>query len=237
MISDASVAARGCDAWREGRFEGVDAVPALPFASCYVYSPSGGGAAAARSRRLCALLKSADAQILVRCAARVRGEADARPPLAELLGAASLLVPVPGSAPPARAMPWAAAGLADALFRAGLGGGVWRGLERVRGVRKSATAPPGARPTVAEHYASLVVAAGCAPRALACEDIVLIDDIVTKGRTLLGAAWRLHEAMPRARIRAFALLRTMGFASGIGRLLEPCLGEIRLRGGDARRRP
>jgi adenine/guanine phosphoribosyltransferase-like PRPP-binding protein len=66
---------------------------------------------------------------------------------------------------------------------------------------------------------------------------VLIDDVVTKGRTLLAAATRVREALPGAEIRAFALLRTMGFIQGIDRLLDPCVGEIRWRAGDAHRNP
>jgi orotate phosphoribosyltransferase len=65
---------------------------------------------------------------------------------------------------------------------------------------------------------------------------VLIDDVITRGRTLLAAAARVREALPGAKIRAFALLRTMGF-SGIKNLLEPCRGEIRWMDGDAKRDP
>ena len=67
--------------------------------------------------------------------------------------------------------------------------------------------------------------------------VVLVDDVVTKGRTLLAAAARLHEAFPTIDIRAFALLRTMGLGQRVDRLLDPCVGEIRWRAGDAHRNP
>ena len=67
--------------------------------------------------------------------------------------------------------------------------------------------------------------------------MVLIDDVITKGRTLLAAAARLREAFPETEIRAFALLRTMGFIPGVQRLLDPCTGEIRWNAGDAHRNP
>jgi len=67
--------------------------------------------------------------------------------------------------------------------------------------------------------------------------VVLIDDVITKGRTLLAAAARVHEAFPDAQVRAFAMLRTMGLSSGVQQLLDPCQGEIRWKGGDAYRRP
>jgi hypothetical protein len=59
----------------------------------------------------------------------------------------------------------------------------------------------------------------------------------TKGRTLLAAASRVHEAFPYSQVRAFALLRTMGMCSGVQHLLDPCQGEIRWSSGDAHRSP
>jgi hypothetical protein len=59
----------------------------------------------------------------------------------------------------------------------------------------------------------------------------------TKGRTLLAAASCVHDAFPCAQIRAFALVRTMGFVPGVQQLLDPCKGEIRWRAGDAYRSP
>jgi hypothetical protein len=66
---------------------------------------------------------------------------------------------------------------------------------------------------------------------------VLIDDVITKGRTILAVAARLHEALPDADIRAFALVRTMGFLPNVEHFLEPCKGFITWAGGDARRDP
>jgi phosphoribosylpyrophosphate synthetase len=66
---------------------------------------------------------------------------------------------------------------------------------------------------------------------------MLIDDVVTRGRTLLAAATRLQEAFPAVEIRAFALLRTMGLVPNVRQLLDPCIGEIRWKAGDAHRRP
>jgi phosphoribosylpyrophosphate synthetase len=65
--------------------------------------------------------------------------------------------------------------------------------------------------------------------------VVLMDDIITRGRTLLAAAARVREALPDTQIRAFALLRTMGLISDLSQLLEPCRGEIRWMRGDAHR--
>jgi pyrimidine operon attenuation protein/uracil phosphoribosyltransferase len=72
---------------------------------------------------------------------------------------------------------------------------------------------------------------------IAPERIVLVDDVITKGRTILAAAARLHDAFPNADIRAFALVRTMGFLPDVVHLTEPCQGFVRWAGGDARRDP
>jgi hypothetical protein len=205
----------------------------ITFASCYVYSPAGTGAVCERSRLLRALLKAGDAGFMRRYALRVHQQAEDSPPLAGYFAATDVLIPVPGSSPRAAGSSWAAEHLAVALVNEGLGALAWCGLQRVRAVRKSATAAPGERPTVNLHYESFFFD----PPAMPIERIVLIDDIVTKGRTLLAAASRVHEAFPQAHIRAFALVRTMGLISGVQRLLDPCQGEIRWRAGDAHRSP
>jgi predicted amidophosphoribosyltransferase len=186
-----------------------------------------------RSRLLCALLKAADNHFIFKYAVRVRQQVAGASPLAGFLGPDLLLVPVPPSAPQPAGAVWVADRLAMALVCEGLGGTVWRGLHRIRAVRKSATAAPGARPTVDAHFHSF----GIDRAAMVYRRIVLIDDVVTKGRTLLAAASRVQQTFPDAQIRAFALLRTMGFVREVSRLLEPCVGEIRWRAGDAFRNP
>ena len=186
-----------------------------------------------RSRLLKTMLKAADAGFMLKYAVRVRQQAEDSPPLAGFFDVTDVLVPVPGSTPNAVGRLWAAEHLAVALVNEGLGRAAWPGLHRVRAVRKSATAAPGDRPTVSVHYESFFIERP----SIHPERIVLIDDVVTKGRTLLAAASRVHEAFPSAQIRAFALVRTMGLISGVRQILDPCLGEIRWKAGDAHRSP
>ncbi len=205
----------------------------LIFASCYVYSPFGCNDASERSRLLRDLLKAGDALFMVKYAERVSQQVRDSSPLTGFFSPESVLVPIPGSAPQGGAGRTVADMLATALLGEGLGHVVWAGLHRVRPVLKSATAVPGSRPSVAAHYASFAADAsgGC------LRQIMLVDDIVTKGRTLLAAAARLREALPQAEIRAFALIRTMGLVPDVNRLLDPCVGEIRWKSGDAVRTP
>jgi hypothetical protein len=208
-------------------------IRAVAYASCYVYSPTGSGAVCERSRLLRALLKAGDAGFMLKYALRVRQQATDSSLLTGFFDSTDILVPVPGSAVSVAGRSWTAKHLAIALVNEGLGGAAWPGLRRVRAVRKSATAAPGERPTVNLHYESFFIERPAIPP----ERIVLIDDVVTKGRTLLAAATRVHEAFPCAQIRAFALVRTMGFIPRVHQLLDPCKGEIRWKAGDAHRTP
>jgi predicted amidophosphoribosyltransferase len=188
-----------------------------------------------RSRLLRALLKAGDTSFILKYALRVRQQADESPQLTGFFGATDVLVPVPGSTPYRSGDLWAAEHLAVALVNEGLGGALWSGLRRIRAVRKSASAEPGKRPSVNVHYESFSMESESPAKPP--DRIVLVDDVVTKGRTLLAAAIRVHEAFPCAEIRAFALVRTLGFVSGVQQLLDPCKGEIRWRAGDALRDP
>jgi hypothetical protein len=198
-----------------------------------VYAPRGDGALAIQARLLCQRLKSCDPWWLPRYAGYVTALA-ARPGfLASMLARDAWLVPVPGSSASSQRV-WAAWQLATALHALGLGCGLWPGLVRRAAVRKSATALPGARPTLAQHYDSFSVDPG--PPDFSGR-LVLVDDVITRGRTLLAAAARLRSAYPHADVRAFALVRTTGYLMRLDRLRAPCVGVVYWAGGDARREP
>jgi hypothetical protein len=248
---------------RAGRIDPANTmIRKVTFASCYVYSPSGSNVASERSRQLRAMLKSGDAHFIFKYAVRVRQQVTDTSPLTGYLCPTNVLIPIPGSARTGTGPASVAEHLAKALLQEGLGQAMWTGLQRIRAVRKSATAAPGSRPTVLNHYDSFAIEGAAAlkevtvphqrmaalpqqrrvaapPPQLATPppQVVLIDDVVTKGRTLLAAATRVREVLPSAEIRAFALVRTMGLIHGIDQLLNPCVGEIRWWAGDAHRNP
>lgn len=179
------------------------------------------------------MLKSAEGGANL-CGRRVMRQVGAAPILKDFFDAADVLVPIPSSRP---GSPHGSCSgrLAEAMVEQGLGARAWGGLRRIRAVPKSAAAAPGRRPAVLTHYLSLRVE----PVESTPGDgrLLLIDDVVTRGRTLFAAATRLHEAFPGARIRAFALVRTLGFADGLDRLFDPCVGRISWRAGDTHRNP
>lgn len=204
----------------------------LPFTSYYAYSPRGDGWLARASRQVCERVKRSDPRWLPRYAGVVYRRSVSEPQLAALFDRGAVLVPVPGSST-TRDAPWPALQLAIALSEVGFGLPVWIGLRRDFAVRKSARAPSGLRPSVAQHFESFSVA----PLTLPIRRLVLVDDVVTKGRTLLAAAARLRTELPCTDIRAFALLRTHGFVQRLDHLIGSCHGVIRWAAGDARREP
>ncbi len=226
-----------CDPDAAGDIDPSSFAAAICFAACYAYSPSGEGPLCEQARALCARLKGADPRWLARFAVQVWWQRSARGQFAAVFRKPVVLVPVPGSGQSPRG-PWVGERLACALERAGLAQAVWPVLRRRTAVRKSAFAPAGERPSVLEHYRSLAIERaweeGGAQRPAR---LVLVDDVITRGRTLLAAAARLREAFPGCEIRAFALMRTLGRGETPWRNPDPCEGEVRWLRGDARRSP
>jgi hypothetical protein len=205
----------------------------LPFATCYVYSPKGESDVSQRSRQLCARAKSGSTKWLRSYAAAVHQEMVHGTTFREFFADQGILIPIPDYRPPGQATSWAARRLALALHELGLAEEVWTGLKRVSSVEKSSSAWMWERPTVQQHYESFAVN----PSSKTAKNILLIDDVITKGRTLAAAAIRIQEAFPKADVRAFALIRTMGFVLDVPRLFEPCQGVIHWNGEDAYRAP
>lgn len=194
----------------------------LAYAASLAYSPRGQSEVSAKSRRYMASLKRADPEFLIKAAGLVaRQVAEGQFP--GFFGEDVTLVPVPGSAPRVDANSlWVGAKLAQALLAQGLASQLWMPLQRGRRVRKSATAGPGERPNVQTHIDSFDVTDRLPPRG----PVLLVDDIVTKGATLLAAACALNDAVPGLELRGFALIRTMGLQLEIERIVEPVVGSI-----------
>jgi hypothetical protein len=155
-------------------------------------------------------------------------------PFAHFLQIYPILVPIPKSSWMKPDTLWVPQRLANALIRNGFGKTVVEYLERVCPLRKSATSLSSNRPKAREHYDSFGVRKKIFPEP---EEILLVDDVVTRGATIVGAANKLHDTFPRADIRAFAAMRTISSPEDFKHIYDPCEGKITLIDEDTFREP
>jgi adenine/guanine phosphoribosyltransferase-like PRPP-binding protein len=130
---------------------------------------------------------------------------------------------------------WVPHRIAMAMVGMGFGKEVAPLLVRTRSVPKAHLARSSKdRSTVTDHYESMRVQTTLSEPG----EIVLVDDVVTQGATLLGAANRLASAFPGTPIRAFAIMRTISNAAEFVKEYDPCVGMITNHvSGHPRRRP
>lgn len=210
----------------------------LQFGSLLSYSPNGTSPGDIHSQGVRSLLKAdgflQDPPILMsQWVARQVRENIGSLPFASLFQHA-LLVPIPSSSLMREGTLWVPQRLSAALNAEGLGGQTVSCLVRTEAVPKAAFSTSRDRPTARRHYETLAVQG----RLLEPESILMIDDIITRGATLLGAANRLAEAFPRARISAFVAMRTVSNPDEFRREYDPQMGVVRLReDGSTLRRP
>jgi hypothetical protein len=100
-------------------------------------------------------------------------------------------------------------------------------------VAKAATSNPEERPKARTHFESMELEAALSLPA----KVTLIDDVVTRGAQLFGAAWKIWSVRPDVEVRAFAVIRTVSDAKDFSSLDAPCTGRIEWRDEECRRRP
>lgn len=150
-----------------------------------------------------------------------------------IFGADVTAVPVPSSSlkkPGSLSIP---RDLAVALQEVGLVGEVLDLVERHEALPKSATSRAQDRSKAADHYRSLTVVRNLLPPTA----ILLVDDVVTRGATLVGTAGRIQEAYPGVPIRAFAAMRAISEPEHFRALVDPVVGVITRKGASTHREP
>lgn len=212
----------------------------LRYGAFLAYCPRGDSAEHRRSRQLISNLKS-DA-VLASNAARQTTEVIAdllvkhafHGSLESILSSQATLVPAPPHGLIKGDGLWVPKNLAKALVRVGLGASCQELLHRARPVTKAATARPAQRPTASEHAESLAVQ----PQVETPGRIVIVDDVVTRGATLLGCAEVLERAFPDTEIVGFAAVRCISSPDEFSVIDAPVIGTIRLTpDGSTLRRP
>jgi phosphoribosylpyrophosphate synthetase len=213
----------------------------LRFGSFLSYSPRGDSDSAKKSRDFRDKLKrdlmvtnpAGETMPMSKFLARAFALMISETELRDFFGENISLIPAPGSSLTVAGGLRVPLRIATALASEGLGSEILDILERTSPINKSAYAASGDRPKAFKHYESISV------RRLGIEPtrILIIDDFITRGATLLGAASRLDETYPSAEISAFALIRTISNPTEFNNIVTPCVGIITLRGDETRREP
>ena len=155
-------------------------------------------------------------------------------PFSDFFTSSTVLIPVPRSTPLPPDALWVPNRLAFEIHKIGIGASVSPCITRTVAVSKSSQSTPADRPLPQTHFDS-TSALKC-PKGL--EEVVLVDDVITRGSTALGVANRLLEAFPDVTVRAFSAIRTISSAWQFEKWYKPIKGEISLRdAGDTLRRP
>jgi len=117
---------------------------------------------------------------------------------------------------------WVPLRIATELHKAGSGSQVSTCLERVKPLQKAATSTSGNRPSAAQHQDSQRV------QKLISDpnSILIVDDVVTSGATLVGSSKCLKAAFPNARISAFAAMRTVSNSNNFKEIIDPIINNI-----------
>ena len=141
--------------------------------------------------------------------------------LSEFLNQNITLVPAPRSSITRESDLWPALEICKLLQSLGLGT-VAPCLTRKVPIKKSSLFfNADQRPSIAEQFASMAV-----ENYVPTENITLVDDVLTLGRTSIAGASKLAERFPNATIRVFALIRTMGVIPEIDDILSVQVGTI-----------
>jgi pyrimidine operon attenuation protein/uracil phosphoribosyltransferase len=130
-------------------------------------------------------------------------------PFVEYFEGYTVLVPIPKSVPIPPGGLWVPERIAEAMVAKGIGNIVVPCLIRSKRVQKSSYSTPSERPTPEVHYDSLSVI----KIVTELENVILIDDVITRGSTMLASANKLISAFPGIKIRAFGAIRTMSDAN------------------------
>ena len=209
----------------------------LEFASLLAYSPRPNEVSeelrdeAKQSRNLVLRLKDGRAvgdpplTVAARIVLHLKSTASSAKVLSEFLRPSSTLVPVPKSTLLTKGALWVPEQLSQELVKGGFGKTVAPLLERTEPIPKAATSLSTERPTALNNYETLRVQESLESPT----ELLLIDDVVTAGATLLGSASRLSEAYPDVPIKGFAAARTVSVAERFRRTVDPVVGTIVLR--------
>ena len=153
-------------------------------------------------------------------------------PFTDYFNENTILIPIPKSSLAQRDELWVPQRIASAFANNGLGKNE-ECLIRSTALPKSSTSLASDRPKAIQHYNSMNVK----KLLFDPKEIVLIDDVITRGATALGAVNILADTFPNARIRVFAAMRTISNPDEFSEIILPCVGTVSLEGENTFRVP
>ena len=211
----------------------------IEYASVFAYSPRGSGDNHYKSRALTYALKedrmvmrNVTASKMVADTVRDVAKSDVSV-LTGYFGEQYTLVPVPRSVLHRRGALWVPWNLALHMKELKLGHDAVQLTKRIETIPSAPSSPPGQRPTAMKHYDTVEIK----EPTHEIGDIILIDDVVTAGATILGVASKLAERFPNSAIKAFAAVRTISNPAEFTSSMQPVIGTITLHGERTIRTP
>jgi len=210
----------------------------IEFGSLLTYAPRGTSKEANLARTVMTFLKNdkvMNSGILTsEYMAQIIKKEINRLPFENYFNSNTILIPAPKSSLLKPGTLWVPERLTTALIKNGLGKASESCLERIKAVSRSSGQRIGAnRPKAFQHFESMNV------KKLLFEpkEIILVDDVITRGATVLGGVNRLAEAFPSSKIRAFAMMRVMSDPDDFSDVEDPCVGIVTMIGEDTSRVP
>lgn len=157
-------------------------------------------------------------------------------PFTGFLGPERVLVPVPGHALHMQGALWVAKRICEVFVSKGLGSRCEPFIYRSIPVSRSSTAGRGNRPSALVQFNSLEIKRESRDLFVP-GSVTLVDDVLTKGNTILGATSKLKSVYPDVDVKAVAIFRTLGYVDEIDEFKCPVSGTISANGDEASRVP
>jgi hypothetical protein len=155
--------------------------------------------------------------------------------LKDCFSGAAWLIPMPRSSPQkVKDSLWPAMRICASLLKENIGVRIVPCLKRTKAVPKASTAGPGQRPTPTSHFRSIELDVTLFNRDPAY--VTVVDDVITMGSSFIGVLPHLHSAFPKAKIRCFAVVRTVS-TGDVDSVLAPVKGIITYENGHLSRHP
>ena len=202
----------------------------LPYYTQYAYDPRGRGDENSKSRKICAHLKRNSiiksggetvtmVDLMVR---RIKDRIDSSI-FEQFFGDDVVAVPMPSSSLQKKDSLWVPREICESLFNNELVGSISPCILRNKAVTKSATAGHGNRPNPKTHCKSFGF--NVDPYISNARRVLLVDDLVTRGSTMVGAYMHLKNNGVLSDIFAFALIRTEGLGN-FTKVNNPVIGRL-----------